>query len=70
MFIDAIGCGGCGFSERNLGEEKCLELLGELAVQFIGQEYGGGVEITESSFGINPFYIERGRTEYMYMNVQ
>ena len=60
MFVDAIGCGGCGLSERKEGQEKCEETLHKLMSDFIDLVKTENVEIREDCFGIDPFYIERG----------
>ncbi len=60
MFIDAIGCGGCGLSERKEGQEKCEQMLKELASDYTNNIGNGSIEIRNDCFGIDPFYIERG----------
>ena len=61
MFVDAIGCGGCGLTERREGQQRCEAFLRELVTEF-SDHSDRAIEIKEDCFGIYPFFIEKGET--------
>lgn len=60
MFMDGIGCGGCGLSDESEGkcERILVDLTGDEDMTVIYDN--GGVVIEHDYFGIHPFYIEKG----------